>query len=489
MTSLSKILTRSVAFIWTCNCILASTIAIRQVWIPYISAGWDAYEKIQSDPFDGTTMPIAYVPDWTKTANQDKSKRFEDISISEYVPIPLYDAIALSDTSLTSKASTILHYTYTALYMGSYRLNYKENDGSHLGVDIRAPIGTPVLSIANWVVIRVNEGDSTGNKYIVVRHDNVPMDGTKKTLYSGYLHLSEILVSEGAKIRKWEMIGRVGMTGIATTPHLHLQVDTAEAPFHPYWSFTSSESRAAGLWFFESVNAGLGKENAIKYTIHPMNFINTYLWWAVGDTFSSAPTPITSPENTPSSSNETLIASFVDNEEECHKKRYTDVAEKWSFGKMLYPLIDNKCLFQDYGTKFSGKSSITKREAIIAIMKYLDMPPANGTSHFLDVPIGDIFQGYAQVAYRNGILDGNYAQPEKILTKWEFIDLLVRIARPESNPSQIRIYKDVDTLSPYYRSAQDYAFMIRARGGKLYPNTVLTRSMVVQILSGLGQKK
>lgn len=80
--------------------------------------------------------------------------------------------------------------------MGSYRLNYKEHDGSHLGVDIRAPMGTPILSIANGVVIRTLEADATGNKIIVIRHDNVPMNGKKVTLYSGYLHLSQILVTE-----------------------------------------------------------------------------------------------------------------------------------------------------------------------------------------------------------------------------------------------------------------------------------------------------
>ena len=72
------------------------------------------------------------------------------------------------------------------------------------------------------------------------------------------------------------MIGRVGMSGITTTPHLHIQIDTEEAPYHPYWPFTSADSRAAGLSFFDSINAGLGKEAAQKYSIHPMDFINTY---------------------------------------------------------------------------------------------------------------------------------------------------------------------------------------------------------------------
>jgi hypothetical protein len=59
---------------------------------------------------------------------------------------------------------------------------------------------------------------------------------------------------------------------------------------------------------------------------------------------------------------------------------------------MLYPMIDGKCLFQEYDKKFSSKSTVTKKEAIIALMKYYDIKPVNGTSHFLDVTIGDRFQ-------------------------------------------------------------------------------------------------
>lgn len=73
------------------------------------------------------------------------------------------------------------------------------------------------------------------------------------------------------------MIGRVGITGITTTPHLHLQIDTAEAPFHPYWHFSSAEARSAKLSFFEAINVGLNKDKAEKYSIHPMHFISMYL--------------------------------------------------------------------------------------------------------------------------------------------------------------------------------------------------------------------
>ncbi len=493
MYQYSHWLTRSVVIIWIGNCLLASAIAVREVWVPYMSAGWSAYQNIISDPFDGTTMPIAYVPDWTKSQNQDKSKRFEDIAISEYVPMPQYDALSLRDLTDTSRASILLHYTYFTPYMGSYRLNYKENDGSHNAIDIRAPLGTPVLAIANGVIIRANESDATGNKYIVIRHDNVPLDGMKKSLYSGYLHLSEILVSEWTKVRKGEMIWRVGMTGIATTPHLHIQIDTEDAPFHPYWPFSTADSRSAGLWFYDSVNAGLGKEKARTYSIHPMNFINTFLWGNTADVFSSAPLQrekevISLPTNT--QKEETIIASYETVQpEECSKKKYSDVSEKSQLWKLLYPLIDTNCLFQENTDTFGPKNTVTRRDAIMTLMQYYAVKPSNGTSHFLDIPIGDAFQWYSLIAYRKGILDGNYAYPDRLMTKWEFIDLLVKVARPDRNPSQIRVYSDVDGMNIYYQSAQDYALMTRTRWGKLFVNTLLSRSSMVQILNWLTQKK
>lgn len=474
-----------------------------------MNAGGDSYTNIVSDPFDGTIMPIAYIPNWTKVANQDKSKRFEDISISEYQPIPLYDPLTLLDTNNTSNASTILHYTYITQYMWDYKLDYKEHVWSHLGQDIRAPIGTPVLSIANGVVVRTVEADPTWNKFIVVRHDGVDYNGKKVSLYSGYLHLSEILVKEGTKIRKGDMIGRVWMTGIATTPHLHIQIDTADAPFHPYWPFTTAEANSAWVGFYDAINIGLGKDKAEKYTINPMSFINTYLGGVSGVSFSSAPSTPSTPANISTSSEsestreamistsifpqewkETTIASYVWREEtECTKSRFDDVTEKSSLGRLLYPMIDKKCLFQEPSWLFGQKSTVSYREALINIMKFYDIKPNSGTSHFLDIPIGDSFQGYALVAYRKGIIDGNYAYPEKILSKEDFIDLLVKVGRPDRNPSQIKIYSDVDPMNPRYQSIQDYGFLVRARAGKFAPKTILTRWNMVQILASIPQKK
>lgn len=178
-------LTKPILIIWAINCLLGILIAVRQAWVPYMDAGKDIYVSIKSDPFDGTIMPIRYVPDWTLSDATRKTKKFEDFLLSEFIPIPTYDPQTLAIEDLRSRSRLIERYTYITAYMGSYRGNYRESDGSHNAVDIRVPLHTPVLSIANGVVVRVVQADATGNKFIVIRHDHVPLpEGGEGNLYS-----------------------------------------------------------------------------------------------------------------------------------------------------------------------------------------------------------------------------------------------------------------------------------------------------------------
>ena len=79
--------------IWISNCILSGAIAIKQSWLPNMNAGSAQYSQIISDPFDGTILPILYIPDWSKEQYQNKSIKFSDISISDFIPLPTYDPI------------------------------------------------------------------------------------------------------------------------------------------------------------------------------------------------------------------------------------------------------------------------------------------------------------------------------------------------------------------------------------------------------------
>lgn len=95
----------------------------------------------------------------------------------------------------------------------------------HNGVDIAAPIGTPILASADGEVIISKTGGWNGGygSYIVIKHKN----GTQ-TLYS---HNSQNIVSVGDFVKQGDVIGYVGTTGKVTGPHLHFEIRGAKNPF------------------------------------------------------------------------------------------------------------------------------------------------------------------------------------------------------------------------------------------------------------------
>jgi murein DD-endopeptidase MepM/ murein hydrolase activator NlpD len=85
----------------------------------------------------------------------------------------------------------------------------------HLGVDYGAPTGTPVQSIGNGHVIFAGMSGGSGN-LVRIAHSN-----GYETMY---MHLSRILVHVGEHVDAGERIGLVGMTGLATGPHLDFRI-------------------------------------------------------------------------------------------------------------------------------------------------------------------------------------------------------------------------------------------------------------------------
>lgn len=85
----------------------------------------------------------------------------------------------------------------------------------HGGVDLAAPIGTPVSACRGGTVESTGSDRIYGN-YIVLKHEN----GTQ----SLYAHLSKILVKKGIRVERGNEIGLVGTTGLSTGPHLHFEI-------------------------------------------------------------------------------------------------------------------------------------------------------------------------------------------------------------------------------------------------------------------------
>jgi murein DD-endopeptidase MepM/ murein hydrolase activator NlpD len=94
----------------------------------------------------------------------------------------------------------------------------------HYGVDIAAPMGSPVRSATNGVV-RVAAYDSVLGNYVEVR---------AQLGYSYvYGHMSKILVQPGTAVGTGRVLGLVGDTGYATGPHLHFEVRKYGVPQNP----------------------------------------------------------------------------------------------------------------------------------------------------------------------------------------------------------------------------------------------------------------
>ena len=85
----------------------------------------------------------------------------------------------------------------------------------HLGIDYAAPSGTPVQTIGDGRVIFAGPKGGAGN-LIEVQHSN------GYTTY--YMHLSRVLVHSGQRVEQGDRIGLVGMTGLATGPHLDFRI-------------------------------------------------------------------------------------------------------------------------------------------------------------------------------------------------------------------------------------------------------------------------
>jgi murein DD-endopeptidase MepM/ murein hydrolase activator NlpD len=110
-----------------------------------------------------------------------------------------------------------LRYTRMSSGFTSYRLHPLFGDPrAHRGVDYAAPLGTPVRSVADGVVI--SKGWSTGyGNTVEIKHNE-----RYTTLYA---HLSGYApnLARGKSVMMGEVIGFVGTTGWATGPHLHYE--------------------------------------------------------------------------------------------------------------------------------------------------------------------------------------------------------------------------------------------------------------------------
>jgi murein DD-endopeptidase MepM/ murein hydrolase activator NlpD len=106
----------------------------------------------------------------------------------------------------------------------------------HSGIDIEAPMGTPVRAAGDGVVSGASMGAGYGREIVLDHgHDMI-------TLYG---HLSAIAVVPGQHVSRGEVIGYVGQSGRATGPHLHYEVRVHRVPVNPHKYLRSTYDQVA----------------------------------------------------------------------------------------------------------------------------------------------------------------------------------------------------------------------------------------------------
>lgn len=100
----------------------------------------------------------------------------------------------------------------------------------HSGIDFTAPKGTPIYATGDGQVSSIENNPFTGyGRCVVIDHGF-----GYSTLYA---HMERYTVSEGQKVKRGEVIGYVGSSGLSTSPHLHYEVIKNGVKVNPVYHF------------------------------------------------------------------------------------------------------------------------------------------------------------------------------------------------------------------------------------------------------------
>jgi len=95
----------------------------------------------------------------------------------------------------------------------------------HAGIDLAGPVGTPIYATADGVIAKAGWNSGGYGNLVEVDHG--------RGIVTRYGHLSKLLVSEGDRVTRGQIIGRMGSTGRSTGSHLHYEVRIDDRPVNP----------------------------------------------------------------------------------------------------------------------------------------------------------------------------------------------------------------------------------------------------------------
>ncbi|WP_290756267.1 MULTISPECIES: peptidoglycan DD-metalloendopeptidase family protein [unclassified Exiguobacterium] len=185
-----------------------------------------AGRKVDFDTTIATAKGAWYVKDHRHTLDQYGHKMTLTLSKYDETPEPEYAPPANSefgDEKPVGVKGAVLPIDKGKYTVGAYRFKsvtwYSGGKSTHSGIDLLAPIGTPLKAVTNLLVMRNYYSDSYG--WCVIAQGNLA-GGEKQFVYA---HMNTMSPHKaGSYVKVGEQIGVVGTTGWSTAPHLHFEV-------------------------------------------------------------------------------------------------------------------------------------------------------------------------------------------------------------------------------------------------------------------------
>ncbi|WP_200763468.1 M23 family metallopeptidase [Nitrosophilus alvini] len=182
-----------------------------------------------------------------KKSIEDKTKKLDEIGdkledIEKLIglkPLPESSIVERIDTAaLTSRELALIfanipngspvEYRGISGSFGWRKHPIKKTKEFHRGIDLRAPMNTPVYAPADAVVEYAAKHKKSGFGKLVILDHNYGF----RTFYG---HLNKFAVKPGDFVKKGDIIGYTGNTGLSNGPHLHYEIRFIERVLNPYY--------------------------------------------------------------------------------------------------------------------------------------------------------------------------------------------------------------------------------------------------------------
>ena len=222
-------------------------------------------------PSDASPPVVTVTLELTQTTNLTNTDAITEVGTPTPTPTPvprtvmvptdIPDYTEAEDHFWFDRPFTNEYYTW-----GSYYYPYGTNAGGkyfwHYGIDILNPHGTPIVAVGDGTVIYAGLDDQIQlgpwlNFYgqaVVIEHDR---QWENQPLYTLYGHVSQVLVGVGQHVETGQPIAEVGQLGVATGPHLHLEVRLGDG--------TYEDTRNPDLWVRPDPGHGVIAGRVIDY--------------------------------------------------------------------------------------------------------------------------------------------------------------------------------------------------------------------------------